>query len=123
MIYGPSRFCIFAPMITELLEQWHMTGLAVGLATFLIIGLFHPLVIKGEYYFGLRIRWAFFVLGVVMCVVSFVVESGIVSILAGVTAFSSFWGIKEVTEQRERVLKGWFPMNPRRKADYGVTEP
>ena len=28
------------------------TGLLVGLATFLIIGLFHPLVIKAEYYLG-----------------------------------------------------------------------
>ena len=27
-------------------------GILIGLATFLIIGLFHPLVIKGEYYFG-----------------------------------------------------------------------
>ena len=25
-------------------------GILIGLATFLIIGLFHPLVIKGEYY-------------------------------------------------------------------------
>ena len=29
-------------------------GILIGLATFLIIGLFHPLVIKGEYYFGTR---------------------------------------------------------------------
>lgn len=54
-------------MITSFLEQWHISGLAVGLATFLIIGLFHPLVIKGEYYFGLRIRWALLILGIVMC--------------------------------------------------------
>lgn len=109
-------------MITSFLEQWHISGLAVGLATFLIIGLFHPLVIKGEYYFGLRIRWAFLILGIVMCGISIYVSDGILSVLAGVTAFSSFWGIKEINEQRERVLKGWFPMNPRRKADYGVSE-
>ena len=30
----------------------NFTGLLVGLATFLIIGLFHPLVIKAEYYIG-----------------------------------------------------------------------
>ena len=26
-----------------------------------------------------------------------------------------FWSIKEVFEQRERVRKGWFPKNPKRK--------
>lgn len=107
-------------MITEFLNQYHITGLTVGLATFLIIGLFHPIVIKGEYYFGLRMRWFFLALGVIMCVVSIISDSSIVSILAGVTAFSSFWGIKEVNEQRERVLKGWFPMNPRRVNEYSV---
>ncbi len=53
-----------------------------------------------------------------MCAVSVLASDYIVSILAGVTAFSSFWGIKEVNEQRERVLKGWFPMNPRRENEY-----
>ena len=35
--------------------------------------------------------------------------------LAGVFAFSSLWTIKELFEQRERVAKGWFPANPKRK--------
>lgn len=30
----------------------NITGLIVGLVTFLVIGLFHPLVIKAEYYWG-----------------------------------------------------------------------
>ena len=107
-------------MIRELLNQWHITGLAVGLATFLIIGLFHPIVIKGEYYFGLRMRWFFFILGIIMCALSVLASDYVISILAGVTAFSSFWGIKEVNEQRERVLKGWFPMNPRRADEYAA---
>ncbi|MFA6780469.1 MAG: DUF4491 family protein, partial [Paludibacteraceae bacterium] len=29
--------------------------------------------------------------------------------LMGVLAFSSFWSIGEVFEQRKRVEKGWFP--------------
>ena len=37
----------------------YFTGLLIGIATFLSIGLFHPLVIKGEYYFGTRIWWLF----------------------------------------------------------------
>lgn len=89
-------------------------GLAVGLVTFLIIGLFHPLVIKGEYYYGVRCWWAFLVLAVIMCVAS-LMTTGTLSIIAGVVAFSSFWSIGEVFEQRKRVQRGWFPANPKRK--------
>ena len=35
--------------------ELHFTGVIIGVATFLIIGLFHPIVIKGEYYFGVKI--------------------------------------------------------------------
>ena len=42
----------------------------------------------------------------------------LISSLLGVFSFSSFWTIKEIFEQRERVLKGWFPMNPKRKHEY-----
>lgn len=38
----------------EFLSDNNLLGLAIGLSTFLIIGLFHPIVIKGEYYFGTR---------------------------------------------------------------------
>lgn len=102
-------------IFTPLFGEWQLGGLAVGAATFLIIGLFHPLVIKAEYYLGVRSWWAFLVLGLVMCGVSVSVQSPIVSILAGVVAFSSFWSILEVFQQRERVRKGWFPENPKRK--------
>ena len=43
----------------EFIEQYNLTGLVIGLATFLIIGLFHPLVIKGEYHFGVKIWFVF----------------------------------------------------------------
>ncbi|MDE5808281.1 MAG: DUF4491 family protein, partial [Muribaculaceae bacterium] len=36
----------------QFLQEYNLEGLAIGLATFLIIGIFHPLVIKGEYYMG-----------------------------------------------------------------------
>ena len=70
-------------------------GLILGAGAFLCIGFFHPLVIKAEYYFGVRF-----------------------SIFLGIFAFSSFWSIGEVFKQRERVRKGWFPMNPKRKNEY-----
>ena len=93
----------------------HFQGALVGLATFLIIGLFHPLVIKGEYYFGLRCRAWFAVAGVLFLAGALITADVTVSALLGVTAFSCFWSIKDVNEQAERVRKGWFPANPKRK--------
>lgn len=94
----------------------HFYGLIIGAATFLIIGLFHPLVIKGEYYFGVRIWWVFLLLGLSGIAGSLLVANEVISILLGVFAFSSLWGIGEVFEQRKRVQKGWFPANPKRKS-------
>ena len=89
-------------------------GLIIGIATFLIIGLFHPLVIKAEYYIGVKSWWLFLLAGIVSCVASVFVVDIILSILLGVVAFSSFWSIGEVFEQRKRVQKGWFPKNPKK---------
>lgn len=89
-------------------------GLGIGLATFLIIGLFHPVVVKAEYYWGTRSWWIFLILGIVGVVASLFVKSIFLSAILGVFAFSSFWTIKEVFEQQERVKKGWFPRNPKR---------
>ena len=62
----------------------NFTGIIVGLATFLIIGLFHPIVIKAEYYLGTKCWWAFLVAGIVFCVLSIVVENLIASTILGV---------------------------------------
>lgn len=98
----------------EFLAENHLLGLAIGFCTFLVIGLFHPLVIKGEYYFGVRIWWAFLALGIVLGIASWLAGSLVAASLLGVGSFSSFWAILEVFEQRKRVDKGWFPRNPRR---------
>ncbi len=95
--------------------QWW--GPAIGLASFLIIGIFHPLVIKGEYNFGQRCKLWFGIAGGALLTASLLVDNVILSILLGVTAFSCFWSIKEVKEQKERVERGWFPRNPHRKCD------
>lgn len=101
--------------ISLFLETHHLLGLAIGLSTFLIIGLFHPICIKCEYYFGTRCWWWFLILGFLMCVVSYCLQDVFISTLTGVIGFSSFWTIMEIFEQRERVRKGWFPKNPKRK--------
>lgn len=96
----------------------NFTGILIGLATFLVIGLFHPLVIKGEYYFGTRCWWIFLIAGILFAGASLYTTHVMPSIIFGVVSFSSFWAIGEVFEQRQRVLKGWFPMNPKRRKDY-----
>lgn len=101
--------------MTEFLEQNNLLGLAIGIATFLIIGFFHPVVIKTEYYFGTRPWWIFLLSGIAGTILSIIVHDIFWSSLLGVFSFSSFWTIKELFEQKERVEKGWFPRNPRRK--------
>ncbi len=93
----------------------NMDGLLIGISTFLIIGLFHPVVIKAEYYWGTRCWWLFLLLGTAGIICSLLVESITLSALLGVFSFSSFWSIKELFEQEKRVKKGWFPENPARK--------
>ncbi len=97
-----------------MLGSLNIDGLVIGLVTFLIIGVFHPLVIKGEYYFGEKIKYAFLVSGIITLIASLMVKGVIPSVLLGVTAFSCFWSIHEVAEQVRRVEKGWFPANPKR---------
>jgi hypothetical protein len=94
----------------QFIETYHLTGVLLGLITFLIIGLFHPLVVKGEYYFGIKCCWAFAVLGIAGIAASVYFDGNtLVSVSCGVIAFSSFWSIFEVFEQKKRVAKGWFP--------------
>jgi hypothetical protein len=99
----------------QFFENYHLSGLLIGIATFLIIGLFHPVVVKAEYYWGTRCWWVFLLLGIVAVTVSVITENVFISALCGVFAFSSFWTIKELFEQKKRVQKGWFPENPNRK--------
>ena len=54
-------------------------------------------------------------MGIVACVMSFIVDDIAVSALLGVLGFSSFLMIGEIFEQKKRVEKGWFPANPKRK--------
>ena len=95
--------------------EFNYEGVIVGVATFLIIGFFHPIVVKAEYYWGTKCWWIFLVVGLIGLTISLMVDSLILSILLGVFSFSSFWTIKEIFEQKHRVEKGWFPRNPKKK--------
>lgn len=95
----------------------NLIGIFIAVATFLVIGIFHPIVIKSEYYFGVKCWWVFALAGVLFLALSLFVDNIVASSVLGVVGCSSFWSILEIFEQRERVRKGWFPKNPKRK-DY-----
>ncbi len=96
------------------------TGIVIAVSTFITIGVFHPIVIKAEYYFGTRPWWIFLVVGIALCIAALFIENVIISSITGVVGASSLWAIGELFSQRQRVIKGWFPMNPKRKSEYDV---
>ena len=46
------------------------TGLIIGIAAFLIIGVFHPIIIKCEYYFTDKVWPIFLIVGIIAVAVS-----------------------------------------------------
>ncbi len=103
--------------------QIYFTGIIIAISTFLMIGVFHPLVIKVEYYTGTRYWWVFLLLGILSVGAALFVENTMVSALIGVFGASSLWTIGELFSQKKRVQKGWFPMNPKRKDEYEPMDP
>ncbi len=93
----------------------NFTGIVVAVVTFLIIGLFHPVVIKAEYYWGTKCWWVFLVVGVATIIGSLFVANLYASMVMGVWGISCLWSILEIFDQKKRVEKGWFPKNPNRE--------
>lgn len=96
----------------------YFEGIIIAISTFLIIGIFHPIVIKSEYYWGVKCWPLFALAGAALLISSLFISNTLVASIIGVTGCSALWSILEIFEQRERVRKGWFPMNPKRKGDY-----
>jgi len=92
------------------------TGIVIGLASFIIIGVFHPIVIKTEYHFGKGIWPVFLISGIALCAASLFTNGSIISSLLAMTGFALFWSIRELFEQEERVKQGRFPANPKRES-------
>jgi hypothetical protein len=97
-------------------------GLVIGVIAFFIIGIFHPIVVKCEYYFTAKIWPIFLVGGLIFCAVSLFVHEIIASAALGVTGCTMLWCIGELKEQTQRVEKGWFPANPKRQTDQKKAE-
>ena len=96
----------------------YFTGIIIAISTFLVIGIFHPIVIKVEYHTGTRYWWLFLLLGIACIVAALFTSNEVVSAVIGVVGASALWTIGELFEQRKRVKRGWFPMNPKRKEEY-----
>ena len=93
----------------------NFSGLIIAISTFIIIGIFHPIVIKSEYYFGTRCWWLFALSGICFIALSLFIYNSVISTLSGVVGCACLWSILELFEQKKRVEKGWFPKNPKRK--------
>ncbi|MDR3287482.1 MAG: DUF4491 family protein [Prevotellaceae bacterium] len=81
--------------------MYYFTGLIVGFLVFLIIGLFHPLVVKAEYYLGKKSKWIFAVAFIISATASLLV-SNLWSIFLGCFGFSCFWSVFEIDKQQQR---------------------
>ncbi|MFT3983797.1 MAG: DUF4491 family protein [Lachnospiraceae bacterium] len=90
-------------------------GLIIGIAAFIIIGVFHPIVIKAEYYIGKKLWPLFLFAGLLLIGSSLFINNITVSAIIGITGFTSLWSIHELFEQEKRVKKGWFPHNPNKR--------
>ncbi|MHB9054581.1 MAG: DUF4491 family protein [Paludibacteraceae bacterium] len=77
----------------------------MGAAAFLIIGFFHPIIIRGEYYFGKKIRKLFSITGIILTV-------------QGIAEFTCLWSIHNIPEQEQQVKVVGFPKSPKKKIKY-----
>ncbi|MBO5780204.1 MAG: DUF4491 family protein [Muribaculaceae bacterium] len=93
----------------------YFQGIIIAVCTFLVIGFFHPIVIKTEYHFGTRPWWIFLIVGIACVVGALFISNVMLSSILGVFGASSLWSIGELFEQKRRVERGWFPRKPSRK--------
>lgn len=102
--------------IQEIFAVLNWQGFLLGLAAFVMIGLFHPVVAKMEYRLGKKSWWMLFIPGLA-CLAASMFLSPVPSILLGCLAFSLFWSTLELFYQHDRVLKGRAKRNPKRNYD------
>ena len=83
-----------------------INGIIIGAIAFLVIGIFHPIVIYGEYHFGTKVWPVFLGAGILLCAVSLFVENIVFNAALGITAFCCFWSIFELFDNRSGRKKG-----------------
>ncbi len=95
--------------------EMNLSGLIVGAASFLIIIFGRYACISGEYHFSKKLWIAFLVVGIASLLAALLINNLILGSVISIFGLTLLWGIHEIIEQEERVEKGWFPANPKRK--------
>ena len=93
----------------------NLNGIGIAVISFICIGVFHPIVIKAEYFFSSGCWPAFLLVGAAFLAASVWVENTVISAALGVIGCSCLWSIGELKEQEKRVERGWFPENSKRR--------
>lgn len=93
----------------------NIIGSIVGFAAFVIIMFARYSCIVGEYYFTKRFWIVFLIVGLLSVAISFILTNIILSTIVAIIGFNYLWGVNEIIEQEQRVNKGWFPKNPKRR--------
>ncbi len=87
----------------------HFTGIVIAACSFVVIWVFHPIVIKCEYYFSARSRPVFLAAGFLTPASSLPVGNTVLPCLLGAAGRGGLWSIGGLKEQAKRAEKGWFP--------------
>lgn len=66
----------------------NFSGILIGVLTFFLIGLFHPIVIYAEYYFGSRCWPVFLLVGILCMILSVRMQEILWSVSLGVLGVS-----------------------------------
>jgi hypothetical protein len=90
-------------------------GLIIAAIMIAAIGIGHIIVIKWEYYWGLKTWPGMLVIGLALIVLSLIVENIVLSAGLGMFGATMLWGIHELFKQKKRVEQGIFPRNPKIK--------
>ncbi len=84
-------------------------GIVVGMITLLIIGLGFVWVIYGERYFGAAWSGVVLGLGMVIILLSGLIQNDWIAAVVGIWGASLVWGSTELKAQERRAKLGWFP--------------
>ncbi len=90
------------------------SGLLLGLATLLLIGLGFVWVIRAERHFG-YLWWPYVMgAGILLIGLSLGMPDNWASALVGILGASIVWGSTELKEQALRAENGWYPHQPQK---------
>jgi len=87
------------------MDDINYIGPLLGLFAFFAIGIFHPIVIKMEYYLGKKSWWMLLFPGIIFIILSIFFKD-ILSVVFGVLGFACVWSTIEIFQQHKRVIEG-----------------